>query len=83
MEFGKTRNEASQMHPQTKALIHGWGTYPWIINFHEWGATSLLDLIFLLPGCFKGSHHRLIIAIPLRLRQSRDDDLVGTSSDGL
>ena len=37
----KTRDETGQMHPRMSALIHGWGKYPWMINFHGWGATYI------------------------------------------
>ena len=43
MEFfqvgGPARDETGETHRRTNALIHGWGKYPWMINFYEWGAT--------------------------------------------
>ena len=39
---GPARDETGETHRQTNALIHGWGKYPWMINFYEWGATHLL-----------------------------------------
>ena len=39
VEFdGNPLHETGQMHPRMSALIHGWGKYPWMKNFHEWGA---------------------------------------------
>lgn len=40
---GKTRDETGQMHPWMNVLIHEWAKYPWMINFHRWGATVFLD----------------------------------------
>ena len=43
----ETRDETGQMHPRMNALIHGWGKYPWMINLHEWGATTVAHHGFL------------------------------------
>ncbi len=37
---GPARDETGETHRRTNAFIHGWGKYPWMINFHEWGATD-------------------------------------------
>ncbi len=42
---GPVRDETGEMHRRTNALIHGWGKYPWMINFYEWG-----------QGCNKYTH---------------------------
>ncbi len=38
---GPARDETGETHRRTNAFIHGWGKYPWMINFHEWGATNI------------------------------------------
>ena len=39
---GPARDVTGEMHRRTNALIHGWGKYPWMRNFYEWGVTSIL-----------------------------------------
>ena len=65
---GKILHETGQMHPRMSALIHGWGKYPWMINFHGWGATITLrtelvsDFLFLQAwraAALSWSRHRL------------------------
>ena len=36
---GPVRDETGETHRRSRALIHGWREYSWIINLYEWGAT--------------------------------------------
>ncbi len=50
---GSAPDETGEMHRRVNVLIHGWGKYPWMINFYVWGATHVrqgIEKERCLPG---------------------------------
>ena len=40
---GASLHDTGQMARRINPLIHRWNEFPWMINFHGWGATSPED----------------------------------------